>query len=252
MIGVGLGAFGRHADDTRSRFGESLAVAGTALSMPTDGSSIPDYQVTEASLVPELSLLYGLVAHGTFSHLLRFEAAASQRGTLGLSWLVESALATSHSQAVGFVILAESAGVVGATLRKSPATAGGQSPWEFPAIRDWLSFTTERTDERSVILITGVAVQTPSSDTAPFLRPLRTGHELQAHCHAAIFPYRPLPKGRLDLQETVANLIATDSAQSVLHLMADDRAFEGLGETDMMRGACWMAPLDDPSMPHAH
>ena len=253
VIAVGLGAFGRHADDTRTRFGESLAVAGTALSMPTDGSSLPDYQVTEASLVPELSLLYGLVARGAFRHLLRFEAAASPRGTLGLSSLLNAALETTATGAAGFVILAESAGLVGATLRQSPALAGGRSPWEFPAIRDWLSFTTERTDERSVILITGFAVRTPSPAAAPFLRPLgSTAAPLPAHCHAAVFPYRPLPKGRLDLMESVTSLLGTDSAQTVLHLMSDDRPFEGLGETDLMRGACWVGPLDDPSTPRAN
>ena len=253
VIAVGLGAFGRHADDTRTRFGESLAVAGTALSMPTDGSSLPDYQVTEASLVPELSLLYGLVARGAFRHLLRFEAAASPRGTLGLSSLLNAALENTAAGAAGFVILAESAGLVGATLRQSPALAGGRSPWEFPAIRDWLSFTTERTDERSVILITGFAVRTPSPAAAPFLRPLgSTAAPLPAHCHAAVFPYRPLPKGRLDLMESVTSLLGTDSAQTVLHLMSDDRPFEGLGETDLMRGACWVGPLDDPSTPRAN
>ena len=253
VIAVGLGAFGRHADDTRTRFGESLAVAGTALSMPTDGSSLPDYQVTEASLVPELSLLYGLVARGAFRHLLRFEAAASPRGTLGLSSLLNAALETTATGAAGFVILAESAGLVGATLRQSPALADGRSPWEFPAIRDWLSFTTERTDERAVILITGFAVRTPSPATASFLRPLgSTAAALLAHCHAAVFPYRPLPKGRLDLMESVTSLLGTDSAQTVLHLMSDDRPFEGLGETDLMRGACWVGPLDDPSTPSAN
>ena len=253
VIAVGLGAFGRQADDTRTRFGESLAVAGTALSMPTDGSSLPDYQVTEASLVPELSLLYGLVARGAFRHLLRFEAAASPRGTLGLSSLLNAALETTATGAAGFVILAESAGLVGATLRQSPALADGRSPWEFPAIRDWLSFTTERTDERAVILITGFAVRTPSPATASFLRPLgSTAAALLAHCHAAVFPYRPLPKGRLDLMESVTSLLGTDSAQTVLHLMSDDRPFEGLGETDLMRGACWVGPLDDPSTPRAN
>jgi hypothetical protein len=28
-----------------------------------------------------------------------------------------------------------------------------------------------------------------------------------------------------------------------MHLMADERRFEGVGETDLMRGACWVGPL---------
>jgi hypothetical protein len=52
--------------------------------------------------------------------------------------------------------------------------------------------------------------------------------------------------------ESVTSLLGTDSAQTVLHLMSDDRPFEGLGETDLMRGACWVGPLDDPSTPRAN
>jgi hypothetical protein len=52
-----------------------------------------------------------------------------------------------------------------------------------------------------------------------------------------------LPKGRVDLAETVASLLNTGTASSVLHLLADDREFEGLGETDFMRGACWFSPV---------
>jgi hypothetical protein len=28
-----------------------------------------------------------------------------------------------------------------------------------------------------------------------------------------------------------------------MHLLADEREFEGLGQTDLMRGACWVATL---------
>ena len=49
---VGLGGFGNRPEDVVGRLGESLAVAGTAISLPTDGSSVPDYQVSEAQLIP--------------------------------------------------------------------------------------------------------------------------------------------------------------------------------------------------------
>jgi hypothetical protein len=58
-----------------------------------------------------------------------------------------------------------------------------------------------------------------------------------------VFAYRPLPKGKLDLSEAVASVLGTESAQLVMHLLADERQFEGLGQTDLMRGACWVGPL---------
>jgi hypothetical protein len=31
--------------------------------------------------------------------------------------------------------------------------------------------------------------------------------------------------------------------QTLLHLLADDRQFEGVGQSEFMRGACWMGPI---------
>ena len=249
IFGLGLGAFGSGPEDARGRFGEFLAVAGAAVAQPTDGSSVPDFQITEGQLVPEVSLLYGLTARGGFARLLRFEAAQSKRGVIAFAELVEAALENLQTPAAGFAILAESASVVGATLRRSPALAGGQSPWNFPGVRDWLSFTTERTDERDVVLILGFAIREPAGEAAPFFRRVGPGTTAQGHFHAAVFPYRPLAKGNLNLKESVAGLLATESAQTVMHLLADEREFEGVGQTDLMRGACWIGPLRMPKPP---
>ncbi|MEN9601217.1 MAG: hypothetical protein RIS56_823 [Verrucomicrobiota bacterium] len=242
-FGLGLGAFGDALADSTGRFGEFLAAGGTAVAQPTDGSSVPDFQVTEGQLVPEVNVLYALAARGDFARLLRFEAAAGERGVIALAELVETALQDIDSAAAGFVIVAESASLVGATLRQSPARAGGCSPWVFPGVRNWLSFTTERTDERNMALIVGFAEKQPSSGRAEFFRSIGPGTQAQGHFHAAVFPYRPLPKGNLKLQETIASLLGTESARTVLHLLADERQFEGVGQTDLMRGACWVGPL---------
>jgi len=246
VFGVGLGAFGSGPEDARGRFGEFLAAAGAAVTQPTDGSSVPDFQVTEGQFVPEVNMLYGLTARGGFTRLLRFEAGQSERRVIALSELVETALENLQSTAAGFVILAESAGIVGATLRRSPILEASQSPWGFPGVRDWLSFTTERTDERNVVFIVGFTERKPSSDSAPFLRRFGPVTSALGHFHAAVFPYRPLPRGNLNLNETVTNLLATESAQTVIHLLADEREYEGVGQTDLMRGACWVGPLKLP------
>jgi len=249
MVGLGLGAFGKDASDCRARFGEFLAVAGVAVAQPTDGSSVPDFQVTEGQLVPEVNVLYGLTASGGFSRLLRFEAAASEGGAARLAVLVEAALEELKTEAACIVFVAESASLVGATLRQSPAMANGQPPLNFPAVRDWLSFTTELNDERHLALIVGFAHRQPQSDARAFLRPLGTGSNSQGHFHAASFGYRPLPKGNISLRETVANLLARESAGAVMHLLSDEREFEGVGQTELMRGACWVGTLRNFSRP---
>ena len=243
-FGLGVGAFGNSFQDCRERFGEFLALAGTATTLPTDGSTVPDFVVTEEALVPELKVLYGLAGKGSFAQMLRFDATP-EKGVIGLSDLVEVALGVSGTNAAGFAILTESAGLVGAALRRSPGRADAGSPLAFPGVRDWLSFTTERTNERNLALIVGIAVREPLPSVAPFVRLLAQNARVHGHFHAAIFPYRPVQRGELVLDKVISTLLTTDSAQTMLHLLADERPFEGVGQSEFMRGACWIGPITE-------
>jgi hypothetical protein len=243
VFGLGLGSFGSDSADSGKRIGEFLAAGGAAVTQPTDGSCVPDFQIIEGQLVPEMYVLYGMTATGQFSQLLRFEAAESERGLITLADLVEAVLEDLQTSAAGFVIAAETAHLVGATLRQSPVLANGQSPCEFPAVRDWLSFTSEPTNERNLAIIVGFAEHEPPRESATFLHRIGKGTNAQGHFHAAVFPYRPLPKGNINLQNTIASLLGSESAQAVMHLLADDREFEGVGQTELVRGACWVGPL---------
>jgi anti-anti-sigma factor len=241
-FGLGLGAFGSGFSDCAGRFGEFLAAGGCALALPTnEPDAVPDYVVEEGGLVPRVETLYALAGEGDFSTMVRFDALSDGPGKLGLSDLTSTLLDFALAPSIAFVILAETAGMVGATLRRSPA----ERPLTHgvPAVRDWLSFTTERVREKSLALLVGVAARNPAEQAAPFLRPIRAGSDIQAHIHAAVFPYRPVQRGELPFAGAVAGVLSATSPHALLHLMADTRPFEGVGETDLDRGACWMGPL---------
>jgi len=240
-LGLGLGAFGTSFSDCQNRFGEFLAVGGAALAMPTDGSNVPDHMIANQDLVPELQVLYGIRAVGEFSHLLRFDRPGDPGSSVAVSDLAECACEIAGSETVCLTILAECGTLVGAALRRSPGLAGGANPLQFPGVRDWVSLTTERTTDRHVALITGLASKSPATALLPLLRPLAREGGLAGHFHAGIFPYRPLPRGELKLGESVRSLLETDSAQGLLHLLCDDRPYEALGQSELIRGACWLS-----------
>jgi hypothetical protein len=50
-------------------------------------------------------------------------------------------------------------------------------------------------------------------------------------------------RGELPFGKTIADLLAASTPGAVLHLMSDSRPFEGVGETELVRGACWMGAL---------
>lgn len=251
---LGVGALGGSYADCAPRFGEFLAIAGVAAFQPADGSSRPDFVVSQSALVPEGRLMLGISGEGAFSLLARFEATAEAR-TVGLTELAHTALELSGARTAAFVAITETAGLVGASLRQSPASTGEEAErFAFPRIRDWLSFTSERAFRDSTSLLVGVVSQ-PGSTLDPLLRPLRraggsgngsnspSGSPLLAHVHAAAFPYRPLRKGRIELKPSVADLFEGHGLQAVLHLLADPREFNGAGESEFFRGALWTAPV---------
>lgn len=242
-LGLGLGAFGSSYADCQKRFGEFLAVAGSAAALPTDGANVPDWQVTQASLVPELQVLYGLRVQGQLARMIRFDAKPEPPGSIGLSELVDTALEISSSPTVAMVMLAETAGLVGAALRRSPARDGATARLEYPQARDWIAFNSERSTARHLALIVGVVSSQTPPELAPFLRPVGSGSSALGHLHAAYFPYRPVQRGELNLRKTVTDLLSVESAQGLLHLLPDDRAIEGTGQTDLMRGAVWAGPI---------
>jgi anti-anti-sigma factor len=242
---VGLGAFGNDFADCRARFGEFLTAAGAAAYLPTDGTDVPDYLVSAGALVPQLQVLYALVCEGSFAALARFESRRRD-DRVGLGDVAEACLEVVGQDAAGVVMVVESAGLVGAALRRSPARAPSEAaPFAFPEVREWLSFTPERAFPRSLALVAGVVARTQRPELAAWLRPLRKEGGALGHFHAAAFSYRPLQKGAIDLVSTVTGLFEGESLQGVLHLLADDRELVGVGESELIRGACWIAPIGE-------
>jgi anti-sigma B factor antagonist len=135
---IGIGALGECFADCRARFGELISVAGATAYQPADGTNVADYLVARGPLATDVRLLYGLVCEGAFSHLIRFEAA--RREGVRLSQLTAACCDIAGSDALGVVVVAETAGLVGAALRRSRRPAlissptprcarGCRSPW---------------------------------------------------------------------------------------------------------------------------
>lgn len=246
-MALGLGAFGADFGEARSRFGEFLAAGGAAICLPTDGSGRPDDQVAVGDFVPTVQALYALICKGAFARFFHFEPDDPGNAALALSHLVETAFSLCDAPVMGFVLIGETDGLVGATLRRPPVERGDVSPFAFPDVRDWLALTTEPAHSRTLAIVAGVAVAVGGdSRLAPFVRPLGGGMGLSGHVHAAALSYRALPGGLLELPKTVADILGTQDLRGVLHLVNDSRHISGIGESLFIRGAAWAGPLDFP------
>jgi len=248
---IGLGALGEHFEECRGRFGEFIAAGGAVAYLPTDGTNVPDFLLGGGTTLPEVQVCYGIACQGAnpqpFSSLIRFEAKKSSE-PVALSRLLESCLDLSNAQRIGMVMIAESAGLIGAALRRSPVVAASEpNVFEFPRIRDWLGFTAERAYAKSVVLLAGIAVRGSAEALAPVVRPFPNASSSElvvvGHFHAAAFSYRPVQRGQIDLRASIKTLFEGQALEGILHLLSDDRALSGGGQSELVRGASWIAPI---------
>lgn len=239
VFALGVGALGANHDECRDLFGEFVAAAGGAAYMPTDGTATPDYMLSTVGLVPTVQALYAITFRGSPGYQLRFEANTPDAG-VPLSDIVRACASLAETPTVGIVMAADVTGLVCARLRRSPAKDAAVQ-FDFPAVRDWMSFTPEREFARFSALVVGVASTSPSSTLAPFLRPVSDEH--QGHFHAAVTAFRSLPGGKLQVPDVVSAWLQPRSVTSVVHLLRDARPIEGAGESEFQRGACWIFPI---------
>jgi hypothetical protein len=246
-IALGLGALGPNFETCRGRFGEFLAVAGVAAYRPSAGPGRPDFEQAVGAFVPAVRLLYGLAFPVERAAMVRFEAKGEPgSASVPLSQIAEACLDQAGGGVVGVALAGESAGLVGAALRRSPVgLPAGSDLFAHPEVRDWLSLTPEPEHSRSTALVVGVATREAGPLLWPFVRPLSgaSAPGLQGHFHAAVVPYRPLPGGAVGLAPTVSHLFEPGRIETILHLLGDSRPILGAGESTFTRGVIWYVPL---------
>lgn len=236
-MGFGIGAFGDAGSGVERLFGEYLSAGGVTVCVPTDGRDHPDYMIEDGVFVPTISVWSGLSMHAEFSRQVNFEASEQYRG-VPLSSLGLLALRETGTPAAAALIVAETAALIGARRTRSPLL--DQEPFAVPSVRTHFSFTTEPSYERSTAVICAVFAAAPSAA----LRAVDPAARCWGHAHAAVFSHRPLPDGVIEASEYIRTLFDYATVQSVLHLMHDARNPMRSSESEFIRGAMWIHPLE--------
>lgn len=242
--GLGLASIA-DGQSAAERAGEMVAVAGAVFHRPPHPHAAVDYVVPTGDLRAEVNVLAGLVWEGLPTGRCGFEPAGDEP-FVRLDDLIEAVLAQTDGTTIALVVVGEVHGLVGAELIRPLAQAReGDTP--VAGVRDvtatWLSFSREPVYARHTAVIVAVVTRAGGSGRlAEFVRPT-PGRAFASHCHAVVFPFRPLRRGTNDLQATVADLAASRPL-AVLHLIADPQPVLGSGRSELARGAVWFAPLD--------
>ena len=241
-FGLGIGALTPTREQAAVRLGEIVAAAGAVAHLPTSGAQVPDFDVGLGGRAPKVQLVSGLACEGSFSLLKRFSSPAEGE-PIPLSELAQVALEGASSETVGVVMVAETTGLVGAWLRRSPGVVLFSMYLDVQGIRDWLGTTPLPAHPGTTALVAGVVSRRPDPLLARHLRPVAPGTDLLGHFHAVAFSYRPVPQRTVGLRTLVTRLFAQQRVRGVLHLFGDDRGAAGAGESGFRRGLCWTGPI---------
>lgn len=238
---IGLGAIGESFDECKNRMGEYMMMGKSIAYLPADGSKKPDYMVSSGQLVAAITELYGIHFQGNFTRFITFEPD-TLKNTIRLSQLVETIQKMTGFKKMAVVMIAESGGLIGTSLNASPIE--GKKIFSFPEIKEAVNFTTEPAHNKMLTLTIGCFAQEENVENADFLRPLQGGSATWAHVHSAVFPYIPLKKTDIHLNEAIDALFENAELTDMLHLINDKRETTGLGESLFVHGFCWIVPIE--------
>jgi anti-anti-sigma factor len=239
---LGIGCPATNTEDILNQSGEFMVVAGNVVYQPPEAKSHPDYLLPEKDYIPELSAIQALVCEGQMSHLFRFRPGEGKVAA-GLSTLANRALEAAGSDIAAIVIMAEADGLTGAGIIRSPGRFDSNTEVKFPEMRDWLAFCGEKVWQGELAMIFGIVAKGTKATEIPLLKPMPSSPGLSGHLHAVVFPFQPLPNGKIDIHHQTEKLFNGPPPRALLHLIDDNRPTTGLGESTLVRGACWCSPL---------
>ncbi len=245
--GLGLGAIGSGFDDCQSRFGEYIAFGDAVAFMPSGDLNTPDFMLTEGKLIPSINMLYGVSLDGSFSQFIKFSPSGNKK-SIPLSKIIKAVAVNTGLREFAMVMMAESNGVVGVALKRSPVTIDNYGLFSFPQVKDNLNLTTEPEYTGDISLSISIIT---SGDESPLYRFTResapdpeNSEKLRHHTHTAIFGYKPIAKSQISVEEAVKGLFEEERLESILHLLNDRREATGAGESEFTQGVCWIGKID--------
>ncbi len=247
VFALGIGSAAESFTEACTRFGEFLAISGNVVFQPPEEGAHPDYLISENNYIPGMLVIQSLYCSGQMSHLLRFSPNADKQ-FFTVNQLASGILSITRSKAAGFVILGEIEGIVGATMIQSPGLYSGVEKISFPDIRDWISFTGERAFTGQQALIFGIACKKEVNEVPELLTVPDPESTVASHVHAVVFTYQPIQNGNIDLKTTLKKFFDGPPPRAIMHLVNDVRPAVGLGETTLVRGACWFAHIKNPEV----
>lgn len=228
QYGTGLATTGVSYDSMKELFGEAIVLNHSLFYYPAIKNACVDFMLhTPENSAMMYQFFHGFGFQGKFNMVLKFQGVERFADLNALMRLIPELL---PAQRLGIVLLAESKGLFGMSLKQVPIVenrpedaANIFSKEHFP---DWIDFPVEPTFIDHVVLGTGIWIRDREKETPEIaqLVPKETGF----HLHAAIFDKEPLVKNIAHFEKEMQRITNESGIHKVQHLLGQSRFSSGM------------------------
>lgn len=226
--GCGLAALGDSFDEYKNFFGETMVINGNFFYYPAVRHSSVDF-VLNSHIDPSIAykFLHGFGFKGEYRYLLSFK---SNNGVIDLASLVNDFFSISRTNLIGVTLLAESKGVWGMNIKKTPVyenhPGGKESIFNSQLFPEWFDFPVEPAHSGAVVAATGVAARNPA-DLPQAFRQLFSGGNM-FHKHGGIFDKAPISYNIHDFDRELTRIFNELEVSKIQHLLGKSRFAGGM------------------------
>lgn len=228
LFGVGLGCFGDGFAECRDFFGEALVLEGSLFYQPTVPRAGVEFVLNlEAQDGLDYKFLQAFTFQAPFQTLVGFDCP---EGPQELNRLIPALGQALPTPVLGLALLAESRGLYGMRLKRSPIRENqpdqGREIFHPDLFKEWMSFPLEAEDPGAVVA--GVGLVVGSRESVPAALQPWLPSDSAFHLHAAVFGKGPLGKRPEQLPAELRRIITEMEPVKVQHLLGRSRLSSGL------------------------
>ena len=226
--GFGLATLGDEYEEYKNLFGEALVLNRNLFFYPATKHPVADFMLCgKDSEGIEYRFLNGAGFRGSCQHVLSFEGV---EGAVDLSRLVQALFHFTERNVVGIVLLAESRGLWGMNIRKSPVIENrpvdGKEIFDRTHFQEWMNFPVEPGEINHVVACVGIAVREPGRARPEIAGLIAEGQRF--HMHGAVFSKSPLSKDVRQYEKELDRIVNELEVTKVQHVLGQSRFGSGM------------------------
>ncbi|MEI6091373.1 MAG: STAS domain-containing protein [bacterium] len=221
-FGLGLAAIGDEYENYKTYFGEALVINNSIIYYPAVRHSAVDImEYSQTASVINYNFLNGFSFNGSFNYVLSINSIGEY---FSLSEINDILLEETKATALGIVFIAESKGIYGLNLKKTPIidnAVGDKTIFDSDNFTDWMNYPIEPHDAHHVVAGCGVLIKDYEDVRRKYSEILP--NDSNFHIHGAVFGKGIINSDLGNIENELNKLTSNFEINKVQHLLPNSK-----------------------------